>query len=179
MYCKNCGKEIPNDKVICDECGGSSQNGIIKYVSIVLAVLNAVLPFFKWLEVPVANSLYSMFGMAQETPTFSLFGYIFSGSRYQDDKVYAVMLVIAFIALIGIVLNAIYVVKLFNNKPKCCKYGTIGAIILMIMSILFILTVGLTSAILKVIKLTAVPYVTLAVSITNIIIVKKLKKQAK
>lgn len=179
MYCEKCGKEITDGTRFCDECKAKPQNQTMKYVSVGLAVLGVILPFLKWLEVPVAQGLYSMFGMGDQTPTFSLFGYLFAGSQYQTDTVYTVMIVIALIALIGIIFNVVYSVKALKNKPKCYKYGTIGAIILTIMSILFIVIVGLMSAILKVIKLSAMPYVTLAVSVANIVVIKKLKKETK
>lgn len=177
MYCENCGKEVPNGVRYCDACyHAKNQNPAMKYISVALAVAGVILPFLKWLEVPVAQGLYSMFGMGGEAPTFSLFGYIFVGSQYQSDSVYYVMLIIALIAFIGIIFNLIYAVKAFLNKPKCYKYGTIGSIILTVMSVLFIVIVGLMSLILKVIKLSAMPYITLAVSIANIVVVKKLKR---
>lgn len=179
MYCGKCGKEIPDGARFCDNCHAEPKSPAMKYVSVVLAILSVILPFLKWLEVPVAKGLYSMFGMADQTPTFSLFGYLFAGNQYQSDTVWWVMIVIALIAFIGIVFNLIYAVKALRNKPNYYKYGTMGAIILTIMSVLFILIVGLMSLILKVIKLSAMPYVTLAVSIANIVIIKKLKKQTK
>ena len=48
----------------------------------------------------------------------------------------------------------------------------------MIMSILFLVIVGLSAAIFKIMKLTVMPYIMFAVSIGNIIIIKKLKKKA-
>lgn len=175
MYCQKCGKEIPDGARLCDECVGRKRQPI-QYVSIALAVLGVILPFLKWLEVPVAKGLYSMLGMGNETPTFSLFGYIFAGSQYQSDKIYFVMLGIAAVALVGIIFNLIYIIKAPKNKPGHYKYGTVGSVILMIMSILFIVIVGMSAAILQIMKLTAMPYIMLAASIANIIIIRKIKK---
>ena len=174
MYCEKCGKETLNEKQICDEC--DKNNVILSYISVALAILGIILPFIKWLEVPVAQGLYSMFGMAQETPTFSLFGYIFAGSQYQSGIVYAITMILALVALIGIIFNVIYVVKTFKKKEKIYKYGSVGSGILTIVSAVFIVIVGLSAMILKVIKLTATPYITLAVSIANLIVIKKMKR---
>ena len=177
MYCEKCGKEIPEGTRFCESCGGKTQNNVMRYVSIILSALSVVLPFLSWLEVPVAKGLYSLFGMEQETPTFSLFGYIFAGNQYQNEKTFLVIAAIALVAFIGIIINVVYVIKSLKNTPKSFKYGTIGAVILTIVSFLFILIVGLTAAIFKIMKLTVMPYLTLAVSIANIVVIKKLKKQ--
>lgn len=176
MYCEKCGKETSNGARLCEECNSKQVNKPMLYASIVMAILGVILPFFKWLEVPIANGLYSMFGMGQEAPTFSLFGYIFAGSQYQNGLVYAITIALAIVAIIGIIFNIIYIIKALKNKPKNYKYGTIGAIILTVVSILFIVIVGLMCLILKIFKLTVTPYITLVVSIVNIIIIKKLKK---
>lgn len=179
MCCEKCGKEIPEGARFCDECKTKPQNMTTKYVSVFLSVLGVALPFFKWLEIPMAQGLYSMFGMGEQTPGFSLFGYLFAGGQYQTDTVYLVMAVLVLIAVIGIVFNAIYAVKVLKNKPKCYKYGTIGAIILTIMSVLFIIIISLVSVMLNVIKLSVAPYITAVVSIANIVLVRKFRKQSK
>lgn len=178
MNCKNCGRETVNGAELCESCNGKKTANVSRYISIALAILGVVLPFLNWLEVPIANGLYSLFGMSEQVPKFSLFGYIFSSSQYQSDSVFVVMLIIALIALIGIIFNALYAAKALKNNAKSLKYGTAGAVILTVMSAMFIVIVGLMAAILKVIKLTATPYITLAVSVANIIVIKKLKKQA-
>jgi len=176
MYCEKCGKETLNEKQICDEC--NKKNVFMSYISVALAILGIILPFVKWIEVPVAQGLYSMFGMAQETPTFSLFGYIFAGSQYQSGIVYTITMILALVALVGIVFNVVYAVKTLKKKGKSYKYGSIGATILTIVSSAFIIIVGLSALILKVIKLTAMPYITLAVSIANMMIIKRMKRGA-
>lgn len=146
--------------------------------SIGLAVLCVILPFFNWLRVPLAAGLYSMFGMSEESAGHSLFGYIFAGSTYQDDTMVLIMTCLALFALIGIILNVVYIVKALTNKEKRFKYGTMGAVIINIMSVLFIVIVGLSSWLLKVMELTAVPYITWAVTIVNLVLIKRLKKQS-
>lgn len=179
MLCEKCGKEIADGMRLCNDCASlQNQSKGLRYASIILAALGVILPFLHWLEVPVAKGLYSMFGMGEETPGFSLFSYIFAGSQYQNGVVFLVMMLLALITLIGIIFNVIYIVKSLRNKPKCYKYGTIGAIILTVMSVLFIIVVGLMSLVLQIIKLTAVPYVMLAVVIANIVVVKMLKKKS-
>ena len=175
MYCEKCGKETLNNTRLCEECGKQANKPML-YVSVAMAVLEAIMPFFKWLEVPVANSLYSMFGMGQEAPAFSLFGYIFAGSQYQSGAVFAITTALAVTAFIGIIFNVIYIIKALKGKPKNHKYGTAGAIILLIVSALFIIIVGLICLILKIFSMTAAPYIMFAVSIANIILIKKLKK---
>lgn len=177
MYCEQCGKEIPEGTKVCGECAAKSQSKSKVYISAALAILGIILPFLRWIEIPVANGLYSLFGMSQEVPKFSLFGYILAGNQYQTGSVYTITLIIAIIAFVGIIFNAIYVIKTLKNANGCYKYGTLGAVIMTVMSILFILIVGLTALILKLIKLTAMPYLTLIVSIANIVVIKKLKKE--
>lgn len=176
MNCKKCGKEVFNSSPLCDECNNANKNQIMRYISIALAVLCSIMPFLKWIDIPVAKGLYSMFGMEKEMPSFSLFGYIFAGNRYQTDGIYWITMILAVIAFVGIIFNVIYIIKSLKNNPKCCKYGTIASIILTSMSGLFIIIVGLSALILKVITLTIVPYLTLAVAVANIIIIKKIGK---
>ncbi len=172
------GKEIFTNARFCEECGRKPVSKPMLYTSVVLAVLGVILPFLNWLEVPVAKSLHSLFGMEDQTPAFSLFGYIFAGNQYQDGVAFVITTAIALIAFVSVIFNIVYIITALTNKPKNHKYGTAGSIILMIVSILFIVFVGLMCLIFKIFKLTSMPYITLAVSIVNVIIIKKLKKSA-
>ncbi len=152
------------------------ENKIIYAVNILLSVFTIILPFLKWIKIPVVAGLYSLFGMKESTSYYSLFGYIFAGSNYQSDTIFYVTMLLALISILGIIFLVIYIVKTINNSKKRYRYGFIGTLILNIVSVLFILVVGLTSAILKVIELTYVPYITLFVTIVNMVLIKKIKK---
>lgn len=152
---------------------------LLGYVSMVIAALSALMPFFKWIKVPVAQGLYSLFGMDSSDAAFSLFGYIFSNSNYQSDAVFYVSFVLALVALVGIIFNVVYVVKSLGNNEKRFKFGTLGAIIMNIVSLLFIMIVGTSAAVFKVIKLTYAPYITLALTIANLVVIKMIKKEKK
>lgn len=153
--------------------------GIMEWISIALTILSVIMPFLNWIEVPIVAGLYSFFGMSSEPTKFSLFGYIFAGSNNQNTTVFLITLIIALIAFVGVILNFVYMIKAFKKAEKRYKYGTLGAVIMNIVSIMFIVIVGLTAVILKVIELTLAPYFMLAISIVNIIIIKNLKKNTK
>ncbi len=148
-----------------------------KYLSIALSAICAILPFCSWLEVPAAAGLYSMFGMSDKATKFSLFRYISSGSTYQDDTMVWISTIISLIAVIGIIFNVIYIVKSITKKEKRYKYGTIAAIIMLIVSVLFITIAGLMSVIMQIFEITFAPYILLIISIVNIIFIKKIKKE--
>ena len=177
MVCEKCGKEIEEGARFCEECKAvKPQNTYLILISILLSACNVILPFLSWVKVPVMSGIYSMLGMNTGATRFSLFKYIFSGSDYQSDSVQKVIWIIAVIAVIGIVLNLVYIIKAFKKTPKCTKYGTWGAVISIIISCIFIVEAGLTSAIVQVIKMTAVPYIFLISGIANVIVIKSIKK---
>lgn len=195
MFCKNCGAKIEDGVTACTNCGTavtnqpdtaptqtkSAANGkTLTYVSVALALISAVLPFLKWVEIPMLNNLSAFFGGGGNEASFSLFGYIFSSGNYSTDaSVTVVMLVFAIIAFISVIFNVIYAVKALTKKAKATKWGTMGGILLFIMSVLFLIVIGLMSSILKVISMTATVYISAVISLVNIILLRTIKKSAK
>lgn len=195
MFCKQCGKELPAGALECPNCAaGTEENpspakntdtavkpvtnpNTFRYVSGAVALACAILPFLHWVEVPILNSLTSFFGGSGEECSYSLFGYVFSvfANSSNDMTMALIMLVFAVVALISSVINAIYAVKCFIGKTSL-KLGKTGSVILLIMSIIFLIVVGLIAAIFKIISLTFTVYVAIAMPIANIIIIKQLKK---
>lgn len=176
--CEKCGKEVSEGSYLCERCSEEKKSKPWHYVSIVLAALCSIFPFLDWIEIPIMAGLYSFLGMSQEATRFSLFGYILSGSQYQDGTVLFVTAILALIAVVGIIFNLVFIAKMAKRNLKCYKYGTIGAVIMLVMSALFILIVGLIALVLKVIKLTYVPYFLFLCSIANIVIIKRVKKRS-
>lgn len=194
MFCNNCGKQIEDGLKFCEGCGATqvqagTANSFVKtlnlqaksglfYATVIIAAISVVLPFCKWIEVPLFNNLSSFFGGSSNVASYSLFGYIISLGNLPINRTEAVIILfLALIALIAIIFNATFIIKAFGGKANYFKYGTIGSIIMIIMSSLFIVVVGLVSAILKVISITAISWFALALAITNIVLIKKLKKE--
>lgn len=188
MFCNNCGTKLEDGTKFCDNCGAAtgatstasekkeidSGKGLL-YSTIIIALVNAILPFLKWVEVPALNTLSSWFGGSSEAASYTLFGYIFAG--VSDSTIATiVILVLALVALVSVIFNALYCVKAFQGKTNVSKYAKTGSITLLIMSVLFWAIVGLISLIIKVIKLTSTVYVAIILSIVNLVLIKKLKK---
>lgn len=188
MFCNNCGTKLEDGAQFCDNCGAAtgatstveqkkeinSGKGLL-YSTVIIALISAILPFLNWVEVPAINAVSSWLGGSNSAASYSLFGYIFAGA---SDSLLAtiIILVLAVVAVVSVIFNAMYCVKAFKGKPNSGKYGKTGSILLLIMSILFWIIVGMISLIIKVIKLTPTVYFAIGLSIANIVLIKKLKK---
>lgn len=187
MFCNNCGAKIEEGKKFCESCGSAVEKTSVEQVkteesgkgllfaTIAVALINAIIPFLHWVEVPALNTLSSWFGGSSDAASYTLFGYIFAG---QSDSVIAtiVILILALISLVSVIFNVAYCVKAFQGKSGSEKYGNTGSILLLVMAILFWVIVGTISLIIKVIKLTSTVYAAIVLSIANIVLIKKLKK---
>lgn len=188
MFCNNCGAKLEEGTKFCDNCGAAtgatstveqknkidSGKGLL-YATIIMALISAILPFLKWVEVPALNTLSSWFGGSSDAASYTLFGYILAGDS--DSTVATiVILILALVSLVSVIFNALYCIKAFQGKVGSEKYGTIGSILLLVMSVLFWVIVGTISLVIKVIKLTSTVYVAIIFSIANIVMIKKLKK---
>ncbi|MEG1459412.1 MAG: zinc ribbon domain-containing protein [Acetivibrio sp.] len=197
MYCSKCGKEISDDLKYCSYCGerqeikenvkknqkenfGIGQGKEMKlYISLGISGLNCILLFFNWMKIPMMNGISNFFNGNDSGSSFSFFGYIFSLNSNTNDSfiVAIVVLVLGILGLLSIILNIAYIVSTLKQRQKHFKYGTIASWILCILSSLFLLIAGLSTAILKVMKMTFAPWLVFALSIANIVLIKKLKKQ--
>lgn len=188
MFCNNCGTKLEEGMKFCDNCGAvtgvtsdveekkaiDSEKGLL-YTTIIMALIGAILPFLKWVEVPALNTLSSWFGGSSDAASYTLFGYIFAG--VSDSTIATVViLVLALVSLVSVIFNAMYCIKAFQGKHGSEKYGKMGSVLLLIMSVLFWIIVGIISHIIKVIELTSTVYVAIILSIANIILINKLKK---
>lgn len=187
MFCNNCGAKIEEGTKFCDNCGTATGTSIelkkakdtgdgLLFATIAIALINAIIPFLHWVEVPALNTFSSWLGGSDTAASYTLFGYIFAG--VSDSTIATiVILVLALVSLVSVIFNAIYCVKAFQRKNGVEKYGRIGSVLLLIMSVLFWIIVGIISLIIKVIELTSTVYVAIILSITNIVLIKKLKKK--
>ena len=197
-FCSKCGIQLNDNVKFCSGCGNnvsgdalsdlkksitsgipfslSSKNNLL-YATVIVAAINAVLPFFNWISVPILNAFSSWVGGGSNAASYSLFGYIFATGQFSSSGGTAIfILLLAILAFVGVIFNALFVYKTLAKKDKNYKYGTMGSIVLLIVTALFIVVVGLISAILKVIELTAAPWFALVFSIANLVLVKRLKK---
>lgn len=189
MFCNNCGAKLEEKTKFCDHCGAAVDiashdkkktqmidlsKGLL-FATIAIALINAIIPFLHWVEIPALNTFSSWLGGSSTAASYTLFGYIFAG---ESDSTIAtiVIFVLALIALVSVVFNVLYCVKAFQGKNGAEKYGKTGSILLLIMSVLFFTVVGLISLIIKVIKLTSAVYISIVFSIVNIVLINKLKK---
>lgn len=191
MFCNNCGVNLEDGAKFCDNCGAAagaastvnesytenkanSGKGLL-YATIIIALISAVLPFLHWVEVPALNTLSAWFGGSSDAASYTLFGYIFAGV---SDSVVAtaVICILAIASMISVIFNVIYCVKAFLGKVNAEKYASVGAVILLIMAVLFWVIVGLIALIIKVIKLTSTVYVAIILPIVNLVLINKLKK---
>lgn len=196
MFCKNCGKELPNGAAQCPDCTAVCTDNpssaktasvtektvtntkTLRFISGAVAMACAILPFLHWVEVPILNSITSFLGGSGKESSYSLFGYILSDFAASSNDMTMALIILAFgiIALISSVINVIYAIKCFTGNKTSLKLGKAGSVILLIMSILFLIVIGLIAAIFKIISLTFAVYVAIALPIANIIIIKQIKK---
>jgi len=132
MFCNNCGTKLEDGTKFCDNCGAAtgatstaaekkeidSGKGLL-YSTIIIALVNAILPFLKWVEVPALNTLSSWFGGSSEAASYTLFGYIFAG--VSDSTIATiVILVLALVALVSVmwITELNYWKCLFQCKKK-------------------------------------------------------------
>lgn len=186
MFCNNCGAKLEEGTKFCDNCGTATGASVelkktiesgkgLLFATIAIALINAIIPFLHWVEVPALNTFSSWFGGSSTAASYTLFGYIFAG--VSDSTIATiVILALAVVSLVSVIFNAIYCVKAFQGKPGSEKYGKMGSILLLIMSALFWIIVGIISLVIKVIELTSTVYVAIILSIANIVLIKKLKK---
>lgn len=148
------------------------------YVTLVLAVLECILPFQSWVTVPLYNSIGSFFGMGDDISSYSLFGYVgtLNSTPGGDMLTIVLVLLLCFGTLITILFNILYIWKGCKNKAGYHKYGSIAAVLMTLISLVFLVVMGFTALIFKVIKITSVPFLALAVSIANIILIGKVKR---
>lgn len=157
------------------------QRSNLFYISVVLALVQCILPFWNWIEVPVYGSISSFFGGPSDFGSYSLFGYIsiMGQPSYGGNSagMTAVVLLMCFGSLIAIVLNILYVIKGFRQKKGYYKFGKISATLSIVYTVLFLLYGGIVALLLQLIKLTLVPLFALGFAIANEILIGKLKKE--
>ena len=181
MFCGKCGKEIEEGIAICPGCGSpvhSSQAGqspvintsntrsSVFYLTLALAVLECVFPFMPWVKVPLYNAIGNFFGASSDISSHSLFGYI---GTIQDDSTFTsvVILVLCIGTLVGVVFNVLYIVKGLKNTGKYGKFGRIAALLMCIVSAIFLIVMGLSTLIIRLVKITPIPFLLLVVSFLN------------
>lgn len=209
MYCEKCGSQMADNQMYCENCGAKAEHlqgtvpgnsptmgagdnpsvvpnpaignerSSLFYAASVLAVLECVLPFLNWLEIPAFNSFNSWFGGSNDIASYSLFGYV--GTLGQTGRMdgfnRAIFTILAGGGALQIVLNAIFLIKGWSSKRRFYKYGTLATVLMLIVSLVFVTIVGLSTAIVQVVEITFVPWIALAASIANIVVIKKLKRQ--
>lgn len=145
----------------------------MQQLNLILAALSAGLPFVKWLKVPVVHSLPAVFGAEQ---SFSLFGYLFAAKSVCPIEVTWVITGLSVLALIGIICQALYVIQVMRNRGY--QYAFIGAAMLLMASLLFIVTVGTFAAVFKGMTLTIAPGLTFMVAVMSLVLTYRLKQSA-
>lgn len=197
MFCKKCGKELGQETAFCPDCGApvastgnerqkmpssDSVSDMLKtkssafYVTLILAVLECILPFRAWVKVPLYNSIGNFFGAGSDISSYSLFGYI--GTIQDNDSMFTsvFILVLCFGTLLGVACNILYIVKGLKGTGRYDRFGRTGALLMTIVALAFLIVMGLDSLIIKLIKITMNPFLLLILSIVNRNLIKSQNK---
>lgn len=206
MYCPKCGAQNAEKNVFCQECGAKlaaeaeqkvnktgslaakmkpaaqisahtiERRQVIFYVTLVIAALECILPFMKWIKIPMMQSLFGLFG-EQDLPSYSLYGYIGTINDMGNNKVAAiVVLILSLFAIMATIFNIVFLVKGLKRKKGYYKYGRTASVLMLIVSLVFLIILGLLSLILQVIKITIAPWILLVGSVANLVLIGKVKK---
>lgn len=156
----------------------SGTRDVLYYVTIVITILECLLPFFKWLRIPMYDAFSNFLSGSSQFSAYSLFGAIkmlSNGSDSSNTFPAVLSLILSIVAVIAIIFNIRFVAKGMKPTRTYYKYGTISALLMLVISILFLLFMGLVSALFKVIKITFIPWLELVCAIVNIILIQQLK----
>lgn len=187
MICKKCGKENTDNSKFCLSCGTPINEGqdksplkgniftdrfkITLLVSVILSGIVIILPFCTWVNVPIANSIYSLFGGNENISNYSLFSYTIAGNTY-GNSFSGILYIVLLLAIIAMILNLIYIIKIILNKKHYLKFCMFGSILMLISSLVFWSIMGLSSAITaNLINVTATPVIAVLINIANIVLV--------
>lgn len=165
----NAGEQIRGDF--------QKEKGLV-YGSIILSLFCSIAPLLKWITIPLYDTLSNWVTGDDSLSAYSLFGYLVASDTGSTDKMVSIVIfILAILAVIGMAFNIIYIAKSFTQKDKRFRYGTMGAWIMLILSLLFLIVVGGMSIILRIIKITFIPWLVLVLSIANLVIIRKIKRQ--
>lgn len=151
----------------------SGSRDVFYYITLVVAVVECLLPFFRWMRIPMYNSFSNFLTGSDQLSAYSLFSAI--GMMNYSGSAAIVALVLSAIAVIAIIFHIRFILKGLKAAKGYYKYGTIAAILMLVISILFLLFIGLLAAFAQVIKITIAPWLTLGGAIVNLILIRQLK----
>ncbi len=151
---------------------------IMRYIAVVLSAICLILPFCTWLNVPVAQTIGSWFGL-QDTiesvtsySAFTIVGLGTAGSGIaQSDGLIIFFVILIVLLIVPMIFYVVYIILALMKKEKNLKFLLIGAISMIFITIFFMLVIGLLSTVsYNVINMTAVPWINLFLSISNIVL---------
>ncbi|MEE0859407.1 MAG: zinc ribbon domain-containing protein [Acutalibacteraceae bacterium] len=165
----NIPNSIPNNTPNSNYVKRPTLAGILLIISAVTAVFSAIMPFCTWADVPVADNIYSFFGGEGSISSYSLFTYTFASGTY-TDKISGILLIVLLFAIFAMVMYGVYVTKVILKKKKCLKFLIIGSSSMLFVSLVFVLFIGLTSAVtFNLVNMTATPLISLLLAVANIV----------
>ncbi len=165
----NTPSNIPNNRPNSNYLKRPTLAGLLLIASAITAVLSAVMPFFTWADVPVADNIYSFFGGEGSISSYSLFTY---ASTIGSDANFlsAIMGVALLFALFAMVMYGVFVTKVILQKKKCLKFLILGASSMLLVSLIFVLFIGLNSALtFNLVNMTSTPLIAILLAIVNIV----------
>lgn len=145
------------------------------YITLALAVLECIFPLMSWVTVPLYNSIGQFFGASGDISSYSLFGYLGTVQANGSTFTLLVVLILCIGSLVAMICNVLYIWKGWKNTAGYYKFGRIASLLLVVVSLVFLVVMGFTALILRLIKITFIPFLALAVSILNQHLIKKLK----
>lgn len=194
MYCKKCGKLNEENSKFCIGCGAqlneelgvlSLKDNVFKdriniklLTSIILSVVSIILPFCTWINAPTISTSSWSSSISDLTRGYSLFSYTAAIPFKSGPALF--LYIISLIAIIAMVFNLIYIIKVLYKKKKQFKFCIIGSAMTLLSSIAFLgIIVSSNGFIQNVITITVIPVIAVVINIINIVITESLKRQDK
>lgn len=143
------------------------------YITYIIALLECIFPFMPWVKVPIYNAIGNFFGASSDISSYSLFSYT---GTIQDQTTFTSIMILVFClgTIIGIICNILYIVKGWKNTCVYHGLGRTASFLMIIVSLAFLIVLGFTTWILKLIKITVIPLLLLIASVLNFRLIKTL-----
>lgn len=160
-------------KNISQNLNGSETINNKVYITYIIALLECIFPFMPWVKVPIYNAIGSFFGASSDISSYSLFSYT---NTIQDQTTFTSVMILIFClgTIVGIICNILYIVKSWKNTCIYHGLGRTASFLMIIVSLAFLIVLGFTTWILKLIKITIIPLLLLIASIFNFRLIKTL-----
>lgn len=153
------------------------------YATIILAAIQCIAPFLKWVKIPALNNLASLFGGSGDEGNQSLIELFQSIQSMLEEQLwegtYGIVMIVACLIGAAIAANIVFIIAALADKGWCHSSGFLG-------SIFMLAGVGVMYAVIRnemgnlgdwagslinsTVEITFVPYLVLACAAANMIL---------